>query len=294
MPPGRRCNWAFVQNHFLFSQKLPTHGVESCVWWAHNPTGKALVFVHGFAGQALSTWAGFPSRLCDDPKCAGWDLYFFGYDGRHTEAASSAAKLEGLLDAMAKSPADVFKASTAWQRSARVHPATYERVVLVAHSLGAIVARRAMLGGYTRRPQTPWATKVELFLYAPAHLGARVALLVREIMGPLAERFVAIAQAFKKYLVLRDVDAALGAKGSLGRFQSMLDETSKEVVNPPRANLGAIGLVWKENDMIVTNDRLPPDPSIEPDHVLSDCTHSTVCKPTESFPQPFKLLIAKL
>src|SRR5262245_748707 len=100
-----------MQNHFIFPKKLPTYGVESCVWWARKPTGKALVFVHGFAGQALSTWAGFPARLCDEAKCAGWDLYFFGYDGRHTEAASSASKLELLLDAMARSPTDVLNAS---------------------------------------------------------------------------------------------------------------------------------------------------------------------------------------
>ena len=282
-----------MDGHFLFDFDLPTYGVNTCVWWAHNPKGKALVFVHGFAGQALATWSGFPSRLCGAPECEGWDIFFFGYDGRHTEAASSATLLGRLLDAMTSSPTNVFNESGVSLKTSRAHPRTYGRIVLVAHSLGAVVSRRAMLDGYARKPLAEWARNVELFLFAPAHLGAHIALLVREIFGPLAGGLVAIAQALKKYRFLRDLDATLGKAGSLERFHTLLHDTYKDT-SPNAANLSAIGLVWKLNDTIVTNDRLPPDPAIDPKNVLADCTHSTVCKPTDSFEQPFSLLIAKL
>lgn len=35
----------------------------------------AIVFVHGFGGDAKETWQDFPGFLANEPKLAGWDIF---------------------------------------------------------------------------------------------------------------------------------------------------------------------------------------------------------------------------
>src|SRR6266705_1056150 len=144
-----------MSSHFIFDAGLPI-GVGSRVWWSHKPGGCVLIFVHGFNGQALATWSSFPSLLTKQSKFSDWDFVFFGYDGLHTEAVTSAVDLGQLLDMISSSPSQLYGASTASPHAARRHPQAYKRIVLVAHSLGAVVARRAMLDGYNRPRPAPW------------------------------------------------------------------------------------------------------------------------------------------
>jgi triacylglycerol esterase/lipase EstA (alpha/beta hydrolase family) len=276
-----------MSSHFVFDAQLP-FGIGTRVWWSRNPSGRVLVFVHGFSGKAVGTWSSFPSLLAQQPKCSGWDLIFFGYDGVHTEAVSSAGDLAELLDAIAASPADLYAKSTSSPNALRQPPDVYTRIVLVAHSLGAIVARRAMLDGYNRSTPAPWSKKTEFFAFAPAHNGAKLMSLVLETFG-LAGPILSLAQLFNRYIVLRDL------KEGSGTLQTLHDDLTRTYDAPSNAsNLRALEVILARNDRIVTNRVLYPDPSPAPGGILAGCTHSTVCKPDEVFPQPIDLLVARL
>src|SRR5713226_7104842 len=57
----------------------------------------------------------------------------------------------------------------------------YGSVVVVAHSLGAVVARQALLDlDEDRNPK--WLNKISLVLFAPAHMGADVVPLGTEFL----------------------------------------------------------------------------------------------------------------
>jgi pimeloyl-ACP methyl ester carboxylesterase len=273
-------------SHFFQAEDLPAHGVGTKVWWSQQPTGQAIVFVHGFGGSALTTWSSFPSMLRTDQKFTGWDLVFFGYDGQHTEMVSSASELEALLDTMDGSPTNLYQKSTAWPGLPRpACPSAYARIVVASHSLGTVVTRRALLNGYLRSAK--WASKLELLLYAPAHNGAKIYSLLMEtfsVIGP----FLSLAQLFNRYIVLRDLKPGSQALSDLHTdLRNVFDPTTT-------ANLRATEVVWARNDRVVTNARLHPDNPTAPGSILSGVTHTSVCKPSAAARRPFDLLAARI
>jgi len=246
-----------------------------------------LIFVHGFNGQALATWSSFPSLLTKQSKFSDWDFVFFGYDGLHTEAVTSAVDLGQLLDMISSSPSQLYGASTASPHAARRHPQAYKRIVLVAHSLGAVVARRAMLDGYNRPRPAPWAKATELFTFAPAHNGAKLMSLLLETLGPAA-CVVPFVQLLGMFIVLRDL------KERSGMLNTLHGDLKRTYDSGTANNLRAVGTVWVRNDRIVTNGVLYPDPAPPPEAVLGGRTHSSVCKPDSSFNDPVNLLVSGL
>ena len=271
-------------SHFMFSEDLlQCYGTGSKVWWSRAPKGCALIFVHGFAGAAVNTWSSFSTLLRQESKCAGWDIFFFGYDGLHTEVISSASKLERLLDDLASNPASVYANSSASPFSRRAHPNRYERIVLVAHSMGAILSRRAMLNGARRSPVAAWSSFTELVCFAPALSGAKVKKLIHQTLGPTMA-ILSLLQLLGKYVILLDVD-----DGALNRLHAELNSLHGN--NP---TLAAKAIVLAENDKVVTNGPMIPDPPARPNAVLAGQTHVSVCKPKDDFKSPLSLLLAEL
>ncbi|MDX0196885.1 hypothetical protein GOC06_26085 [Sinorhizobium meliloti] len=72
------------------------------------------------------------------------------------------------------------------------------KVTVIAHSLGAPVSRRALLDAI--RNQASWAGKTRLQLFAPAHMGAYLNK-VRKELG-IASRLIASLTALTKFGVL--------------------------------------------------------------------------------------------
>jgi pimeloyl-ACP methyl ester carboxylesterase len=66
--------------------------------WSQSPghAGKAIVFIHGYGGNALKTWSEFNKLLPLEPKAADYDLIFYGYDGLYS-TINSRACLQTLL-----------------------------------------------------------------------------------------------------------------------------------------------------------------------------------------------------
>lgn len=147
---------------------MPTHmpprptgpGARSTAFWAYEPTGDVVVFVHGFNGHPLRSWMEFPIHL---PSLRpGADLIFYGYDGRYASVVASALILEQFLSSLMSSPAALVN-PTVQKHLHRSDSFRYRRLFLIAHSLGAVVTRRALLEA--ARPIPPgWLSSTTLLL----------------------------------------------------------------------------------------------------------------------------------
>src|SRR5437016_6694349 len=127
-----------------FGSKTATAKVR----WSKVPPNGLLMFVHGFKGAALTTWGSLPDQLCANVRLAKFDVIRFGYPSVVQTASESANELQRLLNKLLLStdPSDfVNKSIKQYNPGADQRPASwiYKSVVLVGHSLGACVIRRA-------------------------------------------------------------------------------------------------------------------------------------------------------
>src|SRR3954469_25635338 len=119
-----------MQTHFS-SCNLPW-GRKSRAHWAVTPTKRAIVFVHGFGGDAIGTWQQFPRLLALQDGCRGHDLVFFGYDGLRSYAQNSAVQLRDFLRAIGENAASVANPHLD-PAARRPDDFTYEQITVVAH-----------------------------------------------------------------------------------------------------------------------------------------------------------------
>ena len=101
-----------------------------------NNNDAALVFIHGFGGDAEKTWGQFPSFLCSEPRIEKWDIYSVGYP------SSLRIDVPNLWSADPE-----LKTLAIELRTALSLPpfARYKVIAIAAHSMGGLVVQRAML-----------------------------------------------------------------------------------------------------------------------------------------------------
>lgn len=129
----------------------------------------AVVFIHGFGGDAKETWGLFPQLVSDDPLLKNWDVISVGYN------TGLMPDIRGLWSGKPdiQKLADYLRTIITNDLSAK-----YQRVLLVAHSMGGLVTQRALL-------DLPLADRVRLIhgvvLFGTPSLGLRKAHLGRII-----------------------------------------------------------------------------------------------------------------
>jgi hypothetical protein len=153
---------------------------------------------------------------------------------------------------------------------------TYAKVVLLAHSLGAIVVRRALLEAVSKN--RPWARKIDLILFAPAHLGANVLNLIAQTH--VLSGLLGFALRYR-YQTLTDLEPQSQTLAQLAA------ETRAALGSGPNAFLTARLVCFGDGDKVVDPNRFVQDP--DPDILLGK-NHCDVCKPGFAFKQPFDLI----
>src|SRR5260370_16772791 len=165
--------------------------------WAATPrqTGKAILFIHGFNGEAVSTWTEFERFLLREPKCQDRDIVFFGYDGLKTYAEVSAQEFGKFLDRLCADPHSIFRAS--FPNSVRRDKGfAYGDVLVVAHSLGAVISRRALLNAFDTKKN--WLSKIRLVLFAPAHNGTRAVGWISSVLTGFVPQLGGLSALFER------------------------------------------------------------------------------------------------
>lgn len=240
--------------------------------FAVRPARKALLFIHGFSGNAITTWSDFHLLLPQCSRCAGHDLYFYGYDGLRAELNASAALFRESLQRLLGQTNEFLTRNL--PPSARRDAAYgYDEVVIAAHSLGAVIARRALLDA--TRSGSPWVRNVKLVLFAPAHRGARVTELALEASSFGFLRLFSPVIRFQSPLI----DAL---KRDSPTLTKLADDTRASIA-AGNTHLIAAKVVLAHYERIVENEPFCDDP---PPVSIPDTTHTSVCKPNPHFRDP--------
>ncbi|MFV0514735.1 MAG: tetratricopeptide repeat-containing protein [Jhaorihella sp.] len=101
----------------------------------NNGSRTALIFLHGFSGTADGTWTDFSRLFIDDPDFSDWDAFSLGYPSR-LSLDFPLWEADPGIRLCARSLATKLTSSGF---------ARYDCIALVAHSMGGLVAQRAVL-----------------------------------------------------------------------------------------------------------------------------------------------------
>jgi pimeloyl-ACP methyl ester carboxylesterase len=248
-------------------------------WSRFNPKG-AIVFVHGYMGKAIGTWQSFEAMLPTEPKAQQYDLYFYGYDCVNGNTTASASLLGDFLEHLVDAPEQVAQQGAA-PGIFRQDGFRYGKIVLVGHSIGAIVCRRALLRGWKQGKQ--WMAKTKLVLFAPAHRGAIVSELLEDLKAGSWFSFLRAGWNLKSPLV-REVDPK---SPSIAQLISDIDAAWKAKQKYVKAER----VIVAEVDRVVSNLGISID--AQPD-AIPRSTHTSVCKPKPALRDPLMHLLKEL
>lgn len=95
-----------------------------------------LLFIHGFSGEAADTFGNIPDMLMKQSKMDGWDMKPFGYS-QYVTPEMGKDIWAGI--------ADIDRISDYLSTSVKYRFDQYDRIAIVAHSLGGLIAQRAIL-----------------------------------------------------------------------------------------------------------------------------------------------------
>jgi pimeloyl-ACP methyl ester carboxylesterase len=248
------------------------------VMFAVEPNKKAVLFIHGFSGDAIKTWSDFHELLPESPNSYGRDLLFYGYDGLRADMYATASLFREFMGKMFNNTAQ-FVNDNLPLAAQRPTDFLYDELIIVAHSLGAVISRRALLDA-TRMRET-WISKIKLVLYAPAHKGASVVDLALETASSFSfvRLFGALAR-FRSPLIDQ-------LKPGSPDLMQLVEETEIACAGGANSHLVAHKVVIAQYERIVRNETFANDP---PPVAIPDTTHISVCKPRKNFRLPLQLL----
>jgi hypothetical protein len=284
-PPAQRPPAHQYSMPFVIAGRKEKSGT---VRWSFEQPRAAVVFIHGFTGECEGTWMEFPSMIAHAPECRDRDFYFFGYDSLSERAPYSASQFSQVLLALGNNPyQSLFAPSMVKAPWFKRDPFEYSEVVVVAHSLGALVARYAIIElSRTDQLLGPLA-QMKLALFAPAHLGADVTLLVEEVTK-LMGKVMSLAALTAKYKcpIINELEPGSAV------VRRVTSWTESELARARRVNRSELPYIARKVvhasfDPIVTADPFGEDPPIIG---VPDRNHSSVCKPIRDSDYPMTCL----
>jgi hypothetical protein len=274
-----------IETHALCEVEMPTwwpHGSQSRALWSLEPRGDLAVFVHGFTGHAVTTWSRFNTLLRGRPETAGCDFVFFGYDGLRVRAPVSAGHLLEFLRELHARPSKLVN-DTLGSRM-RAPDFRFRRTFLLAHSLGAVICRSALLRSTVGPKPEPWAKQTELLLFAPAHAGAQALGLAGSLFQSLKLSAAFAVATHVLAPVLIDLQEGSSTLSELRR-------NTCKAIDQGHGHLAARSILHCERDGVVhPNDFSTAD--ADPEFVGR--SHSNICKPDDHYEEPIRTLMQVL
>lgn len=229
-------------------------GKNTTAYLSLNQPKGLIVFVHGLAGHATSTWADFDIVVKNFAEFIDYDVIFYGYSSLNSGASSNALLFYNNLKKFS-TPLDNFLGIE------RNTTGGYKNIILVAHSLGAIVVRRALL--FANNDNADWLPFCKMFLLAPAHKGSYIQGMITEVLPQLLK----IATIVYKYRhpVINDLEQDSVTIKSLTKDCNRL--LRKKIGNFTKS----AAVLWSFNDRVVLNEPfcedITPELEIQKDHM---------------------------
>jgi pimeloyl-ACP methyl ester carboxylesterase len=242
---------------------------------------RTVVFIHGYGGDPIGTWSDFHELLPMEPRAADCDLIFYDYDGLRADLMASAEIFRDFLDHICTRPSTLINPSLPGS-AARSRIFEYRDVVIVAHSLGAVIARWAMLEAHQTRK--PWISKIQLVLFAPAHMGANVVKLALSVISGFP--FLALAgclMRFKSPLIDQ-------LNKNSDELRALRQETARALKAGNCNYLVARRVIHAEYEKIVSNMKF----CLVPPAIPFGGDHFSICKPKGTFLDPIQQVVEVL
>lgn len=186
---------------------------------------RAAVFVHGFSGERDDTWDRFPALLGMDDSLRAWDIYTVGYD------TSLLPDVAGIWSA----DPDLPLLATQFLTELVIKPlGGYEKLALVAHSMGGLVVQRSVLDA----PPDLRQRIQKIALFGTPSLGLVKAGWVSFLKPQLKN----MAHGSKFISQLR---ADWNALGETPPFEMMVVAGSRDQFVPPDSSLQCFPAAWR-------------------------------------------------
>lgn len=256
---------------------IPNKSVEpwrslSRFCWALKPEGKIVIFVHGFGGDSIATWEQFVSLW--PREYPGWDLASFGYPSYRFNVGEHAISFINFLNLILDAPVPTINSTLEHLISYRPDVKResdfwFTQIVFIAHSMGAVVCRKALL----QQQNSPWMSRAHLILFAPAHKGARPLMFFNALTSL---RWGPVFGASLNFFIPALKDLREGSD-----TLEKLESATKDI--GARDPFVASAVIHSMPDWTVVNDLYANDPTPRQEH---DTSHTKVCKPSTDEDMP--------
>lgn len=245
-------------------------GKNSLGFYSRSKPKKIFVFVHGFKGDALMTWTFFSSMMIEDPEFIDADILFYGYNSWNGQMRDQGSDLLEFLNYHVSYLPGNFYDDKRGQ--------DYRKIVIVAHSQGAIIARFALLKSI--RDKLEWRGLVKLVLFAPAHNGSRIQNLLMLVLPAIGKLIGGIIMYNLVVLdELRPQSVALNG----------LKEEVKLYIGTDEEDILSAYIIEAYGDKVVHNEPFCYD-LYYPKGPVNEVSHTSVCKPAYDYMLPIDII----
>lgn len=227
---------------------------------------RLVVFVHGFNGSAVESWNEFPVAGGFRDWWSASDLLFVTYPSTRDSVAGAAYRLRQRLPDFYPTPHPAAMGNRHPARDNTKEP--YSELILVGHSLGGVVLRRALADAAQIHKDDGTSSillESSLRLFSPAQGGFRPTKGVGALRAsPLWKFIEIILRASNSYA---DLEPGSGALTDLRR--------RTEALAVDYAALRA-ATIWANPDEIVADQSYDTD---RVDSFVDGKNHRSICKP---------------
>lgn len=258
-------------------------------------TDSAVIFVHGFMGDAVETWQQF-QRLVDAPQYAQHfaraDLFFYAYPSIKYTITVATQHLEAFVKRMLDGPWEAAVDS----RTADVEAPnrSYKSLLLVGHSLGGVLVRNAIAkaaNAVNARPAAwPMLVGRAPQLFAPATAGFR-----HDDVVSLAVSLSKVVTFIFVFWRLRHARVYADLRSGSVPLESVRSETERARAEYKDCPALYADVMWGEEENVVFDINYADDRNYPPDagggRSIAGKNHQTICKPTDGFDEPVQMVI---
>lgn len=257
--------------------------------FAHSRPKRLVVFVHGFRGGATRSWRNFP----DGGKERRWwresDLLFVGYPSHRDNIAATAYRLRQEVPRFYPSLPHEFLEVDGIALASR-SDTLYEELILVGHSLGGVVIRRALIDAAEE-----WAQQLAVDPQAPRPkpLDAKVYLFSPATAGFRPAGWLGFLRSGPAWTLIEMQLRRASAYSDLQQGSEILEHTKRRTeaaLGGSRvSDLSALRaqILWANPDDVVIAERYDTD---FVDHFIDGQDHGSLCKPHEMYPTPWNFV----